>query len=77
MNIRKQFTDTLEREFGNITTSTLDELIAINNAALAQAENKRGANAKALEIASRLPLQSENEVLEAAIKYKKFLLDIS
>jgi len=78
MNIKEEFTKALSDEYGdmNVESRLLDKLMIINNAALSQSENRRGANTKALEIASRLPLQNENHVLEAAVKYRKFLLDI-
>lgn len=78
MNIREEFTLVLSDEYGamNVKSETLDKLMTLLNVALCEAENKRGASKLALEIASRLP-QNENEVLESAIKYRKFLLDIS
>lgn len=78
MNIREEFASVLSDEYGamNVKTETLDKLMVLLNGALCEAENKRGASKLALEIASKLP-QNDNEVLESAIKYRKFLLDIS
>ena len=78
MNIREEFSAALSNEFGakNVESRLLDELMVIMNKAFSELENRKYASQYALEVASKLPLQNENEVLEAAVKYRKFLLDI-